>query len=197
VGMRGKHVQFLSGHAILQWRCGKGGKTRGAPIACEAAFFPDRGGPSFSHAVEASGGRKEEGCEQLAASTRRARGCRFEQVSEHVPRIGQGRCRLCAACRWPDPSSNVDNRRPSSRRFHIFDFFSMGSYFNFSPRSFCTRNVQFVEPSCRRIVRRPALRSVALLEDDLFSRANYQWADVQNSLRRFADFFRSLAYVFC
>ncbi len=81
---------------------------------------------SFSHAAEASGGRKEEGCEQLAARTRRARGCRFEQASQHVPRVGQGHCRLRAACRWPAPTSNVVNRRPSSRRFQIFDFFSLG-----------------------------------------------------------------------
>ena len=85
VGMQGKHAESLHGHAILQWRFGKGRKTRLAPITHEStfllpAFFPDRGGPSFNHAVEASCERKEEGCEQSTARTRRTRGWCFEQV---------------------------------------------------------------------------------------------------------------------
>jgi hypothetical protein len=86
--LRGKHAHFLPGEAILQWCCGKGCKTRRAPIARMAAFFGDRGGPVLSPPAEASGNRKEEGCLKPAARTRRARGWRFEQASKHVPRIG-------------------------------------------------------------------------------------------------------------
>jgi hypothetical protein len=73
-------------------------RARGSifPRPRRALFQPCSRGPS-----------KEEGCEQLAARTRRARGCRFEQASQHVPRVGQGHCRLRAPCRWPAPTSNV------------------------------------------------------------------------------------------
>jgi hypothetical protein len=111
MGMQGEHAESLPDNAILQWRCGKEWKTRLAPIAREAAFFPDHGGPSFSHAAEASGERKEEWCEQPASRIRRARGWRFEVWTGRTTRTS-GRARaLSPACRQPLACCLVQRRQ--------------------------------------------------------------------------------------
>ena len=87
-------------------------RARGSifPRPRRALFQPCSRGPS-----------KEEGCEQLAARTRRARGCRFEQASQHVPRVGHWRWVLGLACPWPAASSTAcrlhRNRRTVLVRF--------------------------------------------------------------------------------
>ncbi len=109
-------------HSILQWRGGKGRKTRLVRIAWEPASFPFRGGSSFRNTAEVSGERKEEGFEQPTARTRRERGWSFEQVSRHVPRVGQRRCLPPDSIRRPTPTSNDVNCRSSSNRFQNFEF---------------------------------------------------------------------------
>ena len=104
--------------------------TTNSPIVRETVFFPDLGGPSFSHAAEASGERKHEGYEQPVVHTRRVGGgSRFEPVSNHVPWVGHdvGSFVSPADGLLPPPTAQTADPLLDFGFFHFYGFYSVAT----------------------------------------------------------------------